>query len=312
MRNNFLSNSGLINTFLDTHKLSKKTDEEEDDLFKMVQEDQMEDEEEELFNLSIFPSDLKYKKMIGEGGFGIVYEGTYKGTKEVAIKKSMKSGELKREKDILQKFNDPKVVKLIGFVEIDSQISTLVFEKLDSNLKNYFLNNVLSHNEKMDVCYQTSKALSYLHDNLVYHGDIKPENFLISTDSKRIVIADFGFSVALNESGGVVQTKSGSFEYVAPEIAKYGTGFLASDVFSFAITISFFLLDRRPYSETPERKLSLVRLVVNNNLRPTLPKEYINSSMETMIKKSWDSNYLNRPSMKSLFQLFEKIVQGKF
>ncbi|KAG2491852.1 hypothetical protein HYH03_009808 [Edaphochlamys debaryana] len=61
------------------------------------------------------------------------------------------------------------------------------------------------------------EALSYLHKRGVCHRDIKPENILFTQDW-RLVIADFGVSINLNQERAV--TRAGTLEYMAPEVER--------------------------------------------------------------------------------------------
>ncbi|GFR52006.1 hypothetical protein Agub_g14429 [Astrephomene gubernaculifera] len=60
-------------------------------------------------------------------------------------------------------------------------------------------------------------GLAYLHARGICHRDIKPENILFTQDW-RLVIADFGVSIDLNEERAV--TRAGTLEYMAPEVER--------------------------------------------------------------------------------------------
>lgn len=44
-------------------------------------------------------------------------------------------------------------------------------------------------------------ALDYLHRNLIMHGDLKPDNLLLSADG-RLKISDFGSAILLVSTAG--------------------------------------------------------------------------------------------------------------
>ncbi|GIL86215.1 hypothetical protein Vretifemale_14603 [Volvox reticuliferus] len=61
------------------------------------------------------------------------------------------------------------------------------------------------------------EALAYLHYKGICHRDIKPENILFTNDW-RLMIADFGVSIDLNQERAV--TRAGTLEYMAPEVER--------------------------------------------------------------------------------------------
>lgn len=44
-------------------------------------------------------------------------------------------------------------------------------------------------------------ALSHLKKNRYIHADIKPDNFLISEDTKTLKMCDFGTALSIEENG---------------------------------------------------------------------------------------------------------------
>ncbi|GLC44516.1 Spindle and kinetochore-associated protein 1 [Pleodorina starrii] len=61
------------------------------------------------------------------------------------------------------------------------------------------------------------EALAYLHARGICHRDVKPENILFTNDW-RLLIADFGVSIDLNQERAV--TRAGTLEYMAPEVER--------------------------------------------------------------------------------------------
>ena len=77
--------------------------------------------------------------------------------------------------------------------------------------------------QRINVLVQCGKCLQKLHDIGVVHRDVKPENFLLSTDgdysSWRMVICDFGVSTICSSQKNC-NTSCGTTSYKAPEIVQ--------------------------------------------------------------------------------------------
>lgn len=102
--------------------------------------------------------------------------------------------------------------------------------------------------ESTTVTYiaQITSALQFLHGHNILHRDIKPENILLDAEGL-LKLADFGISSYMDEHG-LVYKRSGTREYMAPEIISasdhaHGTD---SDYFCVGVILYELLLYRRP------------------------------------------------------------------
>lgn len=64
---------------------------------------------------------------------------------------------------------------------------------------------------------QIFETLTYAHQNGVIHGDIKPENILVDTESNQVKIVDWGIAVQTDASKVVGTVTQGTPAYQAPE-----------------------------------------------------------------------------------------------
>ena len=102
--------------------------------------------------------------------------------------------------------------------------------------------------EKDTITYiaQITAALHFLHGYNILHRDIKPENILLDEEGL-LKLADFGISSYMDDKG-LVYKRSGTREYMAPEIISasdhaHGTD---SDFFCVGVILYELLLYRRP------------------------------------------------------------------
>lgn len=65
---------------------------------------------------------------------------------------------------------------------------------------------------------QMCQGLSYLHGKNIVHGDIKPQNILLTAKDYELKLADFGISSTLGYNEGQVYEAVGSLAYCSPEL----------------------------------------------------------------------------------------------
>ena len=155
-------------------------------------------------------------RIIGDGTFGIVYEGRNKETNQkVAIKKlkqkyrTIEECISKIEVKVLQKLNHENIVQLKEVIKDKNDVVSYIFEYCDCNLFDFIEN----HREKKliipeqiirEIIFQIVKGIKYMHSKKYFHRDLKPENILVILNKYRlnnivpneliIKIADFGTS----------------------------------------------------------------------------------------------------------------------
>ncbi|ELP85467.1 tyrosine protein kinase, putative [Entamoeba invadens IP1] len=196
--------------------------------------------------------DIEETKKLGEGSFGIVYKGIYRGN-IVAIKKmkqieNKEDGlvEFEKEVSMLDKFRSEYIVHFYGAVFVPNKICMVTefaqFGSLQDLMKNKTAEEV---NMKLrnKFVLDGARGISYLHTNGILHRDIKPDNFLIvSIEMDDIVnakLTDFGSSRNVNLlTTNMTFTKGiGTPVYMAPEVLRQEKYKKAADVYSFGITM---------------------------------------------------------------------------
>lgn len=129
--------------------------------------------------------------------------------------------------------------------------------------------------DKLKLCRQLLSGLSTAHGKNVVHGDIKPENCLMETDTngkpKRFVIADWG-GAGINTTGEVFSPAFRPSDYEGGSV-KEGQ---RSDVFATSITIIETLL---------EKELRLPPARVGNFSEPVQPNSTTADDIEEGLKE---------------------------
>jgi len=130
---------------------------------------------------------------IGEGAFGVVYKVKSKKFKFIRAMKKIAKAKLINPNDsesfvneikILQKLEHPNIIKIYELFE-DEESFFIVTEYIgEGNL----LNKIEAMEDRNEVIIgiimnQLISSVAYLHKNNIVHGDLKPENIMISSSN---------------------------------------------------------------------------------------------------------------------------------
>nr|XP_027190161.1 receptor-like serine/threonine-protein kinase ALE2 [Cicer arietinum] len=234
-------------------------------------------------------------RILGEGGFGIVYKGSLYDGRDVAVKilkrDDRQSGrEFMAEVETLSRLHHRNLVKLIGIC-IEKQTRCLVYELVPNGSVECHLHGVdketdpLDLGARMKIALGAARGLAYLHEDsnpCVIHRDFKSSNILLEHDFTPKV-SDFGLArTTLEEGNKHISTHvMGTFGYLAPECAMTGHLLVKSDVYSYGVVLLELLTGRKPVDlSQPRGKENLVAWI-----RPLLTsKEGLLKIIDPVIK----------------------------
>ncbi|KAG8863740.1 hypothetical protein FRB96_007577 [Tulasnella sp. 330] len=138
-----------------------------------------------------------------------------------------------REAEIWRKLHHPHIVALRAYLKKGDDISYFIMPIARlSSLGNPYTE--ITFEQALLWLAQIMDATIYMHDLNITHRDLKPDNILITLDGA--MVADFGIS----EYGPSHQSKSGTREFMAPEVANQLDGeFHNEKVDSYGIGLIF-------------------------------------------------------------------------
>nr|VDD18202.1 unnamed protein product [Brassica rapa] len=191
-----------------------------------------------------------FQRVLGKGGFGMVYHGTVNDSDQVAVKVLSKSSaqgykEFKAEVDLLVRVHHTNLVILVGYC-YESDHLALVYEFLpNADLKQHLSGkrgrSVINWSVRLHIALDTALGLEYLHIGCtppMVHRDVKTANILLDENFKA-KLADFGLSRSFQSRGESQESTviAGTIGYLDPEY--YRTGRLAekSDVYSYGVVL---------------------------------------------------------------------------
>lgn len=239
--------------------------------------------------------------LIGEGGMGSVFLGKRNDTdfeQLVAIKvihdhkiTLENQKRFKRERQILAALNHKNIASLIGGGETDSGQPFMIMEYIQGvPISEYCNNHRLSLHQRLVLFKQVLSAISYAHQNLIIHRDIKPNNVLV-TDSGDVKLLDFGIAKLLDDDSSQFDanlTQASmrilTFSNAAPEQILGEAITTATDVYGLGSLLMHMLTDEPVFEANV-----------------TTPREIETAIIEqTPIKPSVKAAQSNKPFIKRL------------
>lgn len=253
------------------------------------------------------------EKKIGEGGFGITYRAVQTGlNRAVCIKEYFLAGRCVRdvqaktihlqgaEEDLFEKYrlafvkeaqtlaqlSHPGIVKVIDIFD-ENNTSYMVMPFIEGRSLQSIVekNGPLSYPEAVNYMAQIANAVGYIHDRHILHRDIKPDNIMITSDFKAVLI-DFGSAREFEEDKMQSQTSMVTHGYAPTEqYTRSSRKGAYTDIYAIGATLYFVLTGKVPLeaaariTETmPEPK----------EINPELPEEANRTIMKAMQLKSED------------------------
>ncbi|XP_054740625.1 focal adhesion kinase 1 isoform X1 [Anastrepha obliqua] len=286
-------------------------------------------------NYELERSQINLNEKIGVGQFGDVHIGTYfpkakKNTKlnalgniemkssviQVAVKTCKASDDPQKmeqfleEAYIMQKFDHPHIIRLIGICS-ETPIWIVMELARHGELRAYLKANSkkLKRGTLLLYCYQLSTALSYLESKKFVHRDIAARNVLVSSPTC-IKLADFGLSRWVSDQSYYHSSMCIlPIKWMAPESINFRRFTNASDVWMFGVCAwEILMLGVKPFQGI---KNSDVITKLENGERLPLPKD-CPPRLYSLMSQCWAHEPSKRPTFQRIKEtLYEILVDEK-
>lgn len=246
------------------------------------------------------------KAEIGRGGMGVVYCARDTLLKRDVAIKVMSTGSmgtagrarLLREARSAASLNHPNIVaihdvgetKVPGRAEITSFIIMELVE--GQSLRNIDLGSI---NEVVDIMLQICIALEQAHLGGIIHGDLKPENIVI-TPSRSVKLMDFGLAhIAGQKDIDPEGTVTGTLSYLPPEVILGQSTSEQSDFYALGV-IFYELASGRPPFEGENLAAVLSQQLNSVAVPPSTHNDQIPFTLDTLILQLLSKQPEERPA----------------
>ncbi|ESQ51394.1 hypothetical protein EUTSA_v10017541mg [Eutrema salsugineum] len=235
-----------------------------------------------------------FQRVLGEGGFGVVYHGYLNGTQPIAVKLLSQSSvqgykEFKAEVELLLRVHHVNLVSLVGYCDEEGHLALLYEYAPNGDLKQHLSGErggfPLKWSSRLKIAVETAQGLEYLHTGCkppMVHRDIKTTNILLD-EHFQAKLADFGLSRSFPIGGAthVSTAVAGTPGYLDPEYYRTNRLNEKSDVYSFGILLLEMITSRPVIQQTRERPhiaawvgYMLTKGDIENIVDPRLSRDY--------------------------------------
>jgi serine/threonine protein kinase len=162
------------------------------------------------------------------------------------------------------------------------------------------------------ILEQVASAIDYAHQRGVIHGDVKPQNVLLSEDRRRAYLADFGMAkffdvndrvrnseeVPLRGESRVNQgaiNRGGTSAYLSPEQLADNKQLPQSDIYSFALVAFELLTGRLPFDVSAPLYRQIHARVEGELIDPAEANPSLSATVQAALRIGLAANPRARP-----------------
>ncbi|XP_057322716.1 ribosomal protein S6 kinase beta-1-like [Microplitis mediator] len=239
------------------------------------------------------PKDFELCKILGEGGYGKVFQvrkvsGKDKGSifamkvlcKASIIRNQKDTAHTKAERNILEAVKHPFIVNLIYAFQTGGKLYLILEYLCGGELFTYLDREGIFLEDT--ACFYLSEiilALQHLHKLGIIYRDLKPENILLDREG-HVKLTDFGLCKEHIQEGTVTHTFCGTIEYMAPEILTRSGHGKAVDWWSLGALMYDMLTGMPPFT-ADDRKKTIEKILKGKLALP----QYLTPDARDLIRK---------------------------
>ena len=145
---------------------------------------------------------------------------------------------LKKEYELTSELDHKFIRRALGFESLPGLGDCIILEYIDGkSLAEHVRVGTLNEKQIKNVLIDICDALNYMHQRMIIHCDLKPENIIVTSNDLRAKIIDIGLPETEYKTDRELLIKEN--EFIAPELIKGEECDPRSDVYSLGKIIEF-------------------------------------------------------------------------
>nr|XP_056709696.1 mitogen-activated protein kinase kinase kinase 11 [Euleptes europaea] len=257
--------------------------------------------------------DLRLEEVIGVGGFGKVYRGTWRG-ELVAVKAARQDPDedisttaerVQQEARLFAMLRHPNIIALKAVCLQEPNLCLVMEYAAGGPLSRMLAGQRIPPNILINWAVQIAQGMLYLHCEAivpVIHRDLKSNNILLAecvddgdVSGKTLKITDFGLAREWHKT--TKMSTAGTYAWMAPEVIKSSTFSRGSDIWSYGVLLWELLTGEVPYRGIDG--LAVAYGVAVNKLTLPIPST-CPEPFARLMAECWEQDPHRRPSFASI------------
>ncbi|XP_075943185.1 mitogen-activated protein kinase kinase kinase 11 [Anarhichas minor] len=266
--------------------------------------------------------ELSLEEVIGVGGFGKVYRGTWRGGL-VAVKAarqdpdediSVTAQNVRQEARLFAMLTHPNIISLKGVCLQEPNLCLIMEYASGGPLSRALAGRRIPPHVLVNWAVQIARGMLYLHSEAivpVIHRDLKSNNILLAQpienecmEGLTLKITDFGLAREWHKT--TKMSTAGTYAWMAPEVIKSSTFSKGSDVWSYGVLLWELLTGEVPYKGIDG--LAVAYGVAVNKLTLPIPST-CPEPFALLMSECWDQDPHQRPDFSSILSQLMALEQ---
>lgn len=218
---------------------------------------------------------FKLVRMLGEGGFGQVYQAwDSRLERKVAIKRlrpqllSSRPENLLDEARMAASLRHPAFVRIFS-IDGDAALQSIIMEFVEGRtLREVMAGSGVPEAQVGAIVRQVAEAMEEAHAAKLIHGDIKPSNLMLD-ESGAVRILDFGLARKMDPDATEAvapEAVQGTIAYLAPELMMGTQPNPQSDIYALGVVMFELLTGARPFAHLSGLALAAAHIQSSSDL----------------------------------------------